>query len=38
MREIFLYDSKGYCNRKSSPFGPGYLALRDHNIVPEIIK
>ncbi len=38
MREVFLYDDKGYCNRKSSPFGPGYLALRDHNIVPEIKK
>lgn len=38
MREVFLYDDKGYYNNKNSIYGPGYLALRDHNIVPELKK
>ena len=34
MRQLFLYDDKGYMNNKFSPYGPGYLALREgHNLV-----
>ena len=34
MRRLFLYDDKGYMNNKFSPYGPGYLALREgHNLV-----
>ena len=29
MRELFLYDDKGYMNSKLSPYGPGYLELRE---------
>ena len=34
MRQLFLYDDIGYKNSKRSPYGPGYLALREgHNLV-----
>ena len=34
MRQLFLYDDKGYMNNKFSPYGPGYLELREgHNLV-----